>query len=327
MNLNKIEKEIILINDGSTDNSLQIAEKYKKEGKVSDEGEIIIINQENRGVGVARNTGINASTGDFIFFLDSDDWVSTESFNKIILDFFEKNSKVSSDRQPDVLIGKEIFYDEIKNIRKIVKKIPRQYLNKKIDGREYLIASITKKFWNVRIPVGIYKKSFLIDNGIYFSETARSHEDELFITKIFYYAKRIETVNEIFGYYRAREGSIMSQLKPHHVRDILLNINEIKKIFEEEEDISVRKAICYNIKRYYKEILKKSYILGMEEFFNKAHNQFKYDCEKYLFKMTRNPFEKIELYMIYYLKNFYYSIKIESKNLKKNNKKRKELKK
>ena len=326
MKLTKIEKEIILINDGSTDSSLQIAEKYKEEVEASEKGKIILINQENKGVGVARNAGINASTGDYIFFLDSDDWISTESFNSMILEFFEENSRVSSTGQPDVLLGKEIFYDEKRNIRKIEKEIPKQYLNRKIGGKEYLIASITKKFWNVRIPVGIYKKSLLTDNGIYFSETARSHEDELFITRIFYHAEQIETVNKIFGYYRVREGSIMSQLKPHHVRDILLNINEIKKIFEKEEDVQVKKAICYNIKKYYKEVLKKSYILEMKDFFNRVHSQFKYDCKEYLFKMTGNPFEKIEIYIIYYLKNFYYSIKIGSRKLK-NIKERKVLEK
>lgn len=68
------EIEIILINDGSKDNSLKICEKYKKRFS-----EIVLIDQENQGLGAARNRGIENSNGEYLIFLDSDDYVEKDS--------------------------------------------------------------------------------------------------------------------------------------------------------------------------------------------------------------------------------------------------------
>lgn len=67
--------EVICINDGSTDNSINILDNYK----VSDE-RVVVINQKNSGVSAARNAGINVATGEYIAFIDSDDWVHPQNF-------------------------------------------------------------------------------------------------------------------------------------------------------------------------------------------------------------------------------------------------------
>ena len=66
--------EIICVNDGSPDNSSAILEEYAKK-----DGRIIIINQENTGLSGARNTGIRAASGEYIVFVDSDDWIDAET--------------------------------------------------------------------------------------------------------------------------------------------------------------------------------------------------------------------------------------------------------
>ena len=71
--------EIIIVNDGSTDNSLEIAKKYKKEDK-----RINIVDIENNGVGNARNVGIKGATGRYITFLDADDYIEHNMYEKII---------------------------------------------------------------------------------------------------------------------------------------------------------------------------------------------------------------------------------------------------
>ena len=99
----KIANEIIVINDGSSDNSLEIIKKFKNEHENEN---IIIINQENKGISKTRNVGLRESKGEFIFFLDSDDWVETESFKKMLKENIEKDTDV------DIIVGKETRYDE-----------------------------------------------------------------------------------------------------------------------------------------------------------------------------------------------------------------------
>ena len=79
INIRNIENEIIVINDGSTDRTKDILKEYTENND-----RIKVITQENQGASAARNTGIKASTGDYIYFLDSDDLIDTVSFEKII---------------------------------------------------------------------------------------------------------------------------------------------------------------------------------------------------------------------------------------------------
>ena len=82
--------EIILVNDGSTDKSLEICEKFKAE-----DNRIIIINKENGGVSSARNKGIDAATGKFIIFIDADDYIEKEMFEVLEEDLFKNNVDIS----------------------------------------------------------------------------------------------------------------------------------------------------------------------------------------------------------------------------------------
>lgn len=79
--------EIICVNDGSTDNSLKILEEYEQKDK-----RIKIINQENQGVSVARNTGIEKSNGDYILFVDSDDWLDINTCALLVKEINNKKS-------------------------------------------------------------------------------------------------------------------------------------------------------------------------------------------------------------------------------------------
>ena len=81
--------EVICIDDGSTDNSLKILEQYAAE-----DSRIVAVNQENAGVSAARNTGLDRATGDFIAFIDSDDWVHPQYFEILMHFMFKTNTNV-----------------------------------------------------------------------------------------------------------------------------------------------------------------------------------------------------------------------------------------
>ena len=79
--------QVILVNDGSTDNSLEICNRLKDE---IDELTIDVITGENRGVSAARNRGIKAAKGKYIMFVDADDFISIDTISKLI-EFFDEN--------------------------------------------------------------------------------------------------------------------------------------------------------------------------------------------------------------------------------------------
>lgn len=78
--------EIICINDGSTDNSFDILNKYAKHY-----GNIKILSQQNQGVSIARNNGLKIAKGDYVMFVDSDDWIEKNSLKIFIMQLFHPN--------------------------------------------------------------------------------------------------------------------------------------------------------------------------------------------------------------------------------------------
>lgn len=108
-----ITNEIIIVNDGSTDSTLQVANKLKELYK---EENINIINQKNMGLSESRNNGLKIAKGEYVYFIDSDDYVIKEKF----IDFIKK---VISD-EVDMGVGRHYMFSEgnIVNYKKKIKK-------------------------------------------------------------------------------------------------------------------------------------------------------------------------------------------------------------
>jgi glycosyltransferase len=299
MNIKNIETEIIAVNDGSTDRTKDILEEYTE-----NHDRIKVITQENQGASAARNTGIKASTGDYIYFLDSDDWVDTVSFEKIIR---QLEDDYKSGEKTDIVVGKEKAYSEFTKEEVLDERIPRQLIGKTVSGKEYMIKSIKGKFWNVRLPIYLYSRKLLMDNSIYFPTGRRSNEDEVFSIDVFYHAEKLKITDEIFGNYRARSGSIMSVLNITHAEDIFENAKELLERYRNEKDSETKEIIFYMIKRYYKSSMKKAVQCGRNDVFKKIYRQFRKDCRDYLFKVKSKKFENVELYILYYTGGVYYT--------------------
>ena len=139
------EIEIICINDGSTDNSKLILEKY-----ASDDSRIKIINQENQGLSIARNNGLKAAKGEYIGYVDSDDWISENFYELLYNNAMKYGADIACGEivRPNASKHKNFLsLSKIKTYTKTEDKysacyIPRKsYVWNKIYRRECLVAS------------------------------------------------------------------------------------------------------------------------------------------------------------------------------------------
>ena len=212
--------EVIIVDDGSTDNSYFIANEYAK--KCSN---IILLKQKNSGQSITRNRAMSIAKGKYIFFCDSDDFIDKNSLSKLI-DICEKN------KLDFLKTGWKTIYEE-KN--KIIENVPP---NKLISlnyesSINYFKRSISN-WYNVVPWNGIYLREFLFSNKLLFPEKIQ-FEDNTFALKTFFvnYNTRIMQISNTFYNARIRKGSITNEkIEIKKIEDQLKNIDLINEFIE-----------------------------------------------------------------------------------------------
>lgn len=193
------EYEIIVINDGSPDNSLVIAEDYSKQYC-----NIRIISQENQGLSVARNVGLSLAQGDYIWFVDSDDWIE-ENCLKEISDILNKNKL-------DAL--------RIKSVRYINGELKYRKYNLRygviITGKEHF----TTCDFNCCACYTIYKRDFLIQNNLEFMPHIY-HEDVEFSPRAYYLLNRMMSIDKDVYFNRSTPNSIVNSTNIKRSLDLI----------------------------------------------------------------------------------------------------------
>lgn len=267
------EYEIICINDGSIDNSLQILKEYEKTKK-----NIVVIDKINEGLSEARNTGMINAKGEYLMFLDSDDYLSND---KVLSLLFEEVKKGSLDF---VVADFEYDYeDKVKNHRQYrVEKIKNMVMT----GRQLYdigirTTSITSVVWNK-----LYKREFLYKNNLYFYKGI-IHEDMEFTPKVYYLASRVKYIDEVIVMYRQRDGSIMSKVNNDKLDDYLLiadSVCQFNKSYNSDTLNNVELYMYVSLIRKFKfiddgEVLKLKNIIKekniMSKFFKSSRLKYK----------------------------------------------------
>jgi len=219
--------EVIFINDGSKDNSKGILKEL-----IEDCDFIYrIIDKENEGVSVARNVGIKEAKGEYIFFLDADDFIHEDLIKEI-------NNKLKKVTMPDIIYW---GYDIVNQKGKILKKYEDHYMY--IEKNDSLIKEyMLKNFW-IWTGSAVYKKSFLNSNDIYFPKGVASAEDIAFIFNALLKAKCVLCIEKVLSYHFLHEDSVMytSKIKSLHTLKAMYLIESLLQNGTEEKEIFMNK--------------------------------------------------------------------------------------
>lgn len=209
--------ELILVNDGSTDDTLSLLREYERAYP-----DISVIDQENQGVSVARNKGLEAAKGEYVYFLDSDDTLTDES-----LAYFKRTITGHFDCQL-LLFGYKVWRNGVTDKKYISPRLD----NQEISGRVLTHDFLAKKLC-IHIGSCIYKRMFLIDNRFCFPAGVTIGEDVLFLLRTLFRVDKAYYSQRVSFIYQIRDDSTMQGYKSYSraqyrshtmLRDFLLPI-------------------------------------------------------------------------------------------------------
>lgn len=219
--------ECIIVNDATPDNSMSVVGEILADYH----GNIVfkILNHEaNRGLSAARNTGIKSATGDYIYFLDSDDELPIDTM-MIFSSYLQKYGRT------DFLIGN---YKVLGNF--VYKPLSsKPYLN----TSEAIFSDYMEGKWYVMACGKLINRSFFLQKDMWFKE-GLLHEDELFSFRLAILSSTMITVQEVVYCYYIRNSSIMRNKKYNNYLDHLYIISENIKLVRGELDISHNKSVA-----------------------------------------------------------------------------------
>lgn len=195
------EIEIICIDDCGTDNSINILKEYaKKDDRIR-----IISHKENKGLGPARNTGIKESKGEYISFIDSDDYISRDYLENLYNTIIKYDTDIVSTINIKRVVGEAISLYSI-NINKYLSIFQKIFNKNHFEGISN--ANIkdekenTKNYPFVVAWNKLYKRSFLLDNDLFFMDIKKGSEDEDFYQRLLLNSPSISYNHKSIYYYR-----------------------------------------------------------------------------------------------------------------------------
>lgn len=219
--------EIILINDGSTDNSGNICKDYQKK-----DARITLIHQDNQGLSVARNAGIDIAKGEYITFIDSDDCIAEDYLEQLVGALEDNNADIS-------ICGNVRFQDDFQN------KIPCKNFDGVIisSGRDACKEIYTSKNKRAEYVVAwgkLYKRELFLEERY---PVGRLHEDQFLTYRLFWTSSKVAEIGDcLYGYYQNANGIMGSPFSIRRYDEVIAH-EEAIDFFEENEEYEIPELI------------------------------------------------------------------------------------
>ena len=227
--------EIIIVNDGSTDNSVNICKNWE-----ANDSRIILIDKQNEGVAKTRNEGLKIATGDYIGFVDHDDFIEPEMYETMLVDMEEHNADI-------VMCSSTGIYEDGTTTKAYPNyksfEIEKESLIKRMQSYEKIFcSSVWSKLYKRKVVRDLkFDTEIILGDDYYFNGIAYTNINK------FYYDER-----SLYNY-RIREGSISRRKVDNHFFDKYLVVNKLSDYYEmnnigEKDDFDImRYSISYEI--------------------------------------------------------------------------------
>lgn len=265
--------EVLLIDDGSTDKSSCICDEY---AMLDDR--IRVIHKENGGLSDARNCGLDNTNGDFVMFVDSDDFLETDACLRLY------ECIVNTDTDMCVGVIREIRKDSVNYQRRSHIKPNVRYSSK-----EFMVRSIKSYEWYAPAVLNLYKTAVFNDNNIRFKK-GRLYEDIEILPRIYLCTNTISYVDFPFYNYVIRENSITTSIKNEkHRSSYLQNLQSWKQLFDSVDDKELQ-SILYGA-------LVKQYVYAKRNFRIKGWKVDKLDI-KFALKYALSNKERLKVLIV-----------------------------
>lgn len=254
--------EILVVNDGSTDNTKEIMEKYEKEYK-----NLKLLNKENGGLSSARNYGINHSKGEYITFVDGDDYIDEKMYDEML------NIMIREDSDMCVCNFRKIYSNKIKIPKLNYTLFKGELVHNFLLRHDEIFAISCNK---------IYKKEIIINNNIFFINKA-FFDDLGFNSKYILYTRKVSIVNKAFYNYIQREGSITkSKVYNPYIDKAILDLNNNLKLFYKNHNFYEKYKLSLEGIYIRMKIYKINYMLKFNYYSREDINEIKFIFTLYL---------------------------------------------
>jgi len=218
--------EILLVDDGSPDNCPQMCDAYAKR-----DCRIKVLHKENGGISSARNAGLREAVGEFVLYVDSDDYIEPDACEKLL---------AAMGGDVDFVVGS--FIEETGD-----KTIVHTHSN----AREFVIRSIQKNEWYAAAWLNLYRRSFLLENRLFYREGI-VFEDTHLMLKLYLAAREVACVKAPFYHYCVRAGSVMRSADTERKADTIVAIyNEWMVLLQSLPDEEYKRYLYGIMLRFY----------------------------------------------------------------------------
>lgn len=235
--------EVILINDGSIDKSLEICKELQRS-----DNRVKVIDKENGGLSSARNAGLKQALGEYVLFLDSDDYYDDiDGLNQLILSLTKEKVDVLN-------FHYKKYFEESREFQKVFSDVNISEFYSLRSYNERLLWLISNSQYIASACNKLIKRELLIDNNLFFEDGLLS-EDIEWTLKLAICSKSIGIHNSDFYVYRQRSNSITHTVSDKHIHDLFYILENLLSFVDSINDDKLKEACYYYIAYQYGTLL------------------------------------------------------------------------